>query len=318
MKTSKLRWVGCLLLAGGMLRAAEPAAEGADASAKGGDTVAPPAETQAAANEAAAQLQALADRQTSLAAKAATMDSENALRDLNKPFQDLVDAYKDFLAKHPDMPEGHVSYGQLLKQPVVDERRRAVEEFLQANKLYGDMSEAELKARGGAKHWALVKNAIGNYVAEEGHPLDAINYFLAAVRLQPAEALYHYQVGNLLAVARDDFLGAGDWTSETLDQSMQDAYRRATELAPGNFAFGYGYAKSFYIVTKPDWNAALAVWTALEAKTQTPLARQTVQLHEAKVLMELGRKDEARAKLGGVTAGELVPQRDQLRGELGS
>ena len=57
----------------------------------------------------------------------------------------------------------------------------------------------------------LVKNQLGNYLAEEGRPLEAINYYLAATRLEPKEPLYHFQIGTLLSAARDDFLKSGEW-----------------------------------------------------------------------------------------------------------
>ena len=98
----------------------------------------------------------------------------------------------------------------------------------------------------------IVKNQLGNYLAEEGEPIEAANYFISAIRLAPNEPLYHYQLGTLLTEARDDFLKSGQWTRAQLDQTMQEAFRHAAELAPDNIAFAYRYAYSFYDLAEPN------------------------------------------------------------------
>lgn len=265
--------------------------------------------------ETAEALQALVARQNTLLAAAAGKTSETELHDLTKDFQTLVHDYKAYLAAHPDVPEAYVTYALLLKQPVIDERRRAAQLFLKANQLFGEASTAVMADPARARHWALVKNELGNYLAEEGRPLDAINYFLSAVELCPDESLYHYQVGNLLAEAREAFLTSGHWNLSMLDRNLQTALARAAELAPDNFMYAFAYAKSFYTVTDPDWDEALMQWRALEERAATPLAKQTAKLHEAKVLLEQGEFAEARACLGTVEEPELQSEKQNLIAE---
>jgi tetratricopeptide (TPR) repeat protein len=117
-----------------------------------------------------------------------------------------------------------------------------------------------------------VKNQLGGYLAEEGKPLEAAPYFLAAIKLAPDEPIYHYQLATLLVEARDDFIRSGAWTRATLDEAMTTGFKRAAELAPERFEFGYRHAESFYDLAKPDWPTALKAWAALEEKRRRPLS----------------------------------------------
>ena len=156
------------------------------------------------------------------------------------------------------------------------------------------------------------KNPLGNLLAEDSKPREALPYFIAAVKLVPGEALYHYQLGTLLYEARDDFLKSGEWTRPALDQAMHEAFKRAAELAPERFEFGYRYGESFYDLEKPDWEAALKVWGALEEKAGTAIERETLRLHAANVLLKQGRPDEAKFLLNSVTEPELQAQKQKL------
>jgi tetratricopeptide (TPR) repeat protein len=221
---------------------------------------------------------------------------------LRAEFQELVFSYEDYLKKYPDVAAGYVSYALLLEQPVLDERKRAAALFLKANKLDANLP--------------IVKNQLGNYLAEEGKPLDALNYYLAAVQLAPEEPLYHYQVGSLLTEAREDFLKSGAWTRATLDQSMQDAFEQASALAPGNAAYAYRYGESFYDLERPEWSAALAFWREFETKVTAPVEKETIRLHQANVLIHQGKSVEARIVLATVTEPTLQAQKQKLVAQL--
>ena len=162
----------------------------------------------------------------------------------------------------------------------------------------------------------LVKNQLGNYLAEEGRPLEAAPYFLAAIKLEPNEPLYHYQLGTLLTVARDDFIKSGEWSRAALDRAMHHAFQRAAELAPDRFEFAYRYAESFYDLETPDWDGALKAWADLEEKAPTPVERQTMRLHAANALIKAGRRDHARALLDTVDEPALQTQKQKLVAQL--
>jgi tetratricopeptide (TPR) repeat protein len=162
-----------------------------------------------------------------------------------------------------------------------------------------------------------VKNQLGNMLAEEGKPLQAAPYFLAAIKLEPKEPLYHYQLGTLLVDAREDFLKSGEWTRESLDGAMHHAFQEAAELAPDRFEFAYRYAESFYDLEKPDWNGALKAWSALEEKAPTSIERQTMRLHAANICLKMGKRDHAKTLLDTIDEPKLQGQKQKLIAQFG-
>ncbi|MBX7120809.1 MAG: hypothetical protein K1X42_01655 [Opitutaceae bacterium] len=258
------------------------------------------AEAPVGAEEA---LVALAARQKELLKEAAAKKSQAEVEDLRQPLQELCYSYEDFLKKYPTFALGYVSYAMLLDNPVIDERRRSTALLLKANQLDPDLP--------------LVKNQLGNHVAEQGQPLEALNYFLAAVRLAPKEPLYHYQLGTLLAEARDDFLKSGEWTAAKIDEAMQKAFLQASLLTPGEWRYAYRYGLSFYDVANPDWETALKFWEKFEGELKPGIEQQTCRLHRAKALLKLGRRDEALALLSTVTEPVLAREKGKLETEAG-
>jgi tetratricopeptide (TPR) repeat protein len=252
--------------------------------------------------KAAEDLKVIVERQRELLAQAAKKNSQDDGEDLRAPFQALVFDYEAYLTKYPDVAAGYVSYAMLLNQPVLDERKRAVALLLKANQLDSDLP--------------LVKNQLGNHLAEEGKPLEALNYYLAAVKLAPKEPLYHYQIGTLLTEARDEFLKNPPWTRAMLDQAMQDAFEQASALAPGNIAYAYRFGESFYDLERPEWSAALEWWRALEEKVETPIEKETMRLHQANVLIHQAKFAEARALLATVKEVTLQTQKKKLFAQL--
>jgi tetratricopeptide (TPR) repeat protein len=224
------------------------------------------------------------------------VDQENVKRDI----QTLIFDYDSFLHTFPTYVPGYVTCGMLYGK--VGMRREAAAILLKANGINPDIP--------------IVKNQLGNYLAEEGEPIEAANYFIAAIRLAPEEPLYHYQLGTLLTEARDDFLKSGQWSRAQLDRTMQQAFKRATELAPKNFAFAYRYAQSFYDLANPDWDEALKVWGALEEQVSPGLEKETIRLHAVNILVKQKMFDHARLLLGTVTAVPLKEQKQKLLDQL--
>ena len=162
----------------------------------------------------------------------------------------------------------------------------------------------------------IVKNQLGNYLAEEGEPIEAANYFISATRLAPDEPLYHYQLGTVLAEARDDFLKSGQWTRAQIDRTMQEAFRRAAELAPKNFALCLPLCPVVLRSREPNWDKALKVWGALEDQCSPGLEKETIRLHAANILIKQKKFDHARLLLGTVADERLKAQKQKLLDQL--
>jgi tetratricopeptide (TPR) repeat protein len=277
------------------------AAQGTDKTVGSAFAVLSPAETAAQAAIAARatpRLKELVSRQDALLAALGKegADQENVKRDI----QNLIFEYDAFLRTFPTFAPGYVTYGLLLGK--VGMRREAAVILLKANQLDPDIP--------------IVKNQLGNYLAEEGQPIEAAGYFVAAVRLAPEEPLYHYQLGTVLTEARDDFLKSGQWSRAQLDQTMQESFKHAAELAPKNFAFAYRYAQSFNDLAEPNWDEALKVWGALEDECSPGLEKETIRLQAANILITQKKFDHARLLLATVTAESLKEQRQKLVDQL--
>lgn len=245
-------------------------------------------------------LKRLVQRQKDLLEQAREQGQNLDQESLRVQLQEICHGYELLLNQAPKMAEAYAAYGYLLRQVGMD--KQSVGLMLKANELNPDLP--------------IVKNEIGNYLAEQGKPLEAVGYYLAAIKLEPTEPLYHYQLGTLLYEARDDFIRSGDWTVESVDKAMQEAFKRATELAPDRLDFAYGYGESFYQAHNPDWNQALALWVSLEKRAHSPLEKQTILLHEANVLLKLNRPQEAAPLLGLVSEKELQADRQKLIAQI--
>jgi tetratricopeptide (TPR) repeat protein len=265
-------------------------------------TSAPTPEDEAVQAEIAAraipQLKKLVSRQDALLAALGKDDADK--ENVKRNMQVLVFDYDDFIRTFPNYAPGYVTYGLLLGK--VGMRRESTAILLKANQLDSNIP--------------IVKNQLGNYLAEEGEPVEAANYYISATKLAPDEPLYHYQLGVLLTEGRDDFLKSGQWTREQLDRVMQQAFKRATELAPKNFAFAYRYAQSFYDLATPNWDEALKVWGELEDQVSPGLEMETIRLHAANILIKQKKFDHARMLLGTVTAEPLNAQKQKLLDQL--
>jgi tetratricopeptide (TPR) repeat protein len=239
-------------------------------------------------------------RQKVLFADAAAQGKELDEAQFKSQVEQLTREYESLLRDNPAFAAGYASYGYMLWK--VGVRKRAVEILLKANQLDPNIP--------------LVKNELGNYLAEEGKPVEALNYFLSAIDLEPSEPLYHYQLGTLLYEARDDLLRTGEWSRAALDHSMHEAFRKASELAPERVEFTYRYAESFYDMVEPDWPAALKVWEGLEARAQSEVERETMRLHQANVLVNMGKRDRALKVLDTVKDPALALQKQKLVAKL--
>jgi tetratricopeptide (TPR) repeat protein len=219
---------------------------------------------------------------------------------LRGELESVIKSYDVLIQKNPEYALAYGGYGMLLGK--VGMTKEAVIMLLKANKLDPTLDE--------------VKNQIAVHLAEDGKPVDALPWVTAAIDLEPKKALYHFHLGELLAGGRSDFVKTGQFDEAKLDQSMLDAFKRASELAAGDFPIAYRYAKAYYELGTPRWTEALALWEKLEQTAANDQQRQLVRLQRANVLIKLGRPSEARALLDTVTNIDLAAEKQTLLDEL--
>lgn len=252
-------------------------------------------------SQAQRELQSILTRQQRLFLDASREDNANFDEDNFKQHaQDILYDYETYIKKYPEQAAGLAAYGLFLSKTGM--RREAVAIFLRANKLDPNI--------------ALVKNQLGNYLAEDGKIIEAANYFTAAINLDPQEPLYHYQLGTLLREGKDVFVKSGQWTAEAVEQSMFKAFKRAAELAPDRIEFTYRFCESYYDLSNPVWDEALAAWIALEQKVSAPIEKEAIHLHRANILLKQNRPADARELLATVSNPKLSSQKEKLIAEL--
>jgi len=219
---------------------------------------------------------------------------------LRGELQSVINSYDILIQKSPDFAAAYVAYGRLLGQ--VGMTREAVGMLIKANQLDGEIP--------------MVKNEIGRFLAEDGKIVDALPWITSAIDLAPKEPLYHYHLAKLLTEGRDELIATGQFTRAKLDQTMLEAFQRAAELAPDNFAYAYRAAEAYYDLEQPKWTEALARWTTLEERAKPGIEQQTIRLHAANVLIKMGRADHARVLIASVTEQPLQKQKQTLLDEL--
>lgn len=250
---------------------------------------------------AEAKLKELVARQKTIFANAEKAGDNLDQENLRMQLQQLSNDYELLIRRNANFAPAYVAYGLLLGK--VDNRKESITMLLRANEL--------------DKNIAVVKNQLGNYLAEEGRAIEAMNYYLSAISLEPKEPLYHLQLGNLINDARDDFLKTGQWLRAQLDKTMQEAFLQAMHCAPeGDWRYGYRYGLSFYQVEKPDWDAALQFWKDFEFKLPAGLQRGAARINQAKVLIAQKKPAEAKAILASITQPELAQEKEKLVADL--
>ena len=210
--------------------------------------------------------------------------------------QSIVSTYDVLIQKNPDFAPAYVAYGVLLSRVGMAKEAAAI--LIKANKLDPNVP--------------LVKNQMAMLLAEDGRPIDALPWLTSAIDLAPKEPVYHYHLGKLLAEARDDFVKSGEWTRVALDRAMLQAFQRAAELDPKEWAFAYRYAEAYYDLETPRWDEALKLWTTLEERAKPGVEQQTVRLHAANILFKLGDRHRAESLLITVTEPALQKQKQTL------
>ncbi len=215
---------------------------------------------------------------------------------LGERLDTLSDAFADYVAAYPQDVMGLILWARLLQ--VMERDEAALQLFHKADKIDPDI--------------AVVKQQIGNALAESGEGIAALSYLFRAVELEPEEAIYHYQLGELLHHFRDDYIKEGLLSEADLDAAMQRAFREAAHLQADDFDLQLRYGESFYDVAEPDWEQALKHWQHLESVETEIFREQVILLHLARVLIELERPLEAMEALEDVSHSTLRPSRDQI------
>ena len=190
----------------------------------------------------------------------------------------IASRYDELVSANPNNVDLLIIYGKFLRR--INQNDRAHVMFSHADQLQDDI--------------AVLKQQIGNYLAETGQYSEALAYYVCAQELEPETAVYHYGIGELLATFRDRFKEDLVYSDDMLDRGIMSAFGKAVELDPANKDFAFRMGEAFYDLAKPDWDRADAYWLEVSQRGDlTKFEKDVVRLHRARVLCEKGQRKDA-------------------------
>jgi tetratricopeptide (TPR) repeat protein len=144
-------------------------------------------------------------------------------------------------------------------------------------------------------------NNLANYYGHRGPVQKAFEYYAKAIELDPNQSVYYHNLAVTVYLFRTD---AGQYfhlTEQQVYDKALDLYRQAIKLDPDDFVLFSDYAESFYGTNPPRWKDGLDAWTDALKIAHDEDEREGVYIHLARIDLKLGRYDEARMRLNGVT-----------------
>ena len=242
----------------------------------------------------------IAEKETQIYQKIAENPEFYSEDDLDRRINELIQSYRTYLLDQPDDVSAYILYGKLLRR--VQENEQAFLAFLKADELDPEI--------------AVVKQQIGNHLAEEGKGKAALTFYLQAVELEPETAVYHFALGQLIYNFEEEFIKSGVFTQDAMEREMLKAFRRAAKLAPKNFDYQMRLGEAYYDLKSPDWKNALIHWKQVSKQATTTLQNEILDLHSARVLGKLGRFDEAQVLLNKILSPALQNSKQQVLEEI--
>ena len=176
------------------------------------------------------------------------------------------------------------------------------------------------KAEAAIEHWRTAQrlepengetaNSLGGAYLRMGRVREAAEQFLLAVRSDSDNPDYHFDLGNVEFVLRDDLTAAWKIDSAELLQRALFQFREASRLAPTDPEYARAYAETFYGMPNPDWEAAQVAWQHyLEVSTN----RNFAYLHLARVSLKRHKKAEALSFLDKISDSSYSEVKEKLR-----
>ena len=125
--------------------------------------------------------------------------------ELTRKAQEIVASYESYLSDNSKDANALILFGKFLDK--VGQQDHAVDYFLEADSINPRL--------------AVVKQQIGNYLIEEGRPLDAFPFFMLTLEIEPQQPAYHFHFANYLFLFEDELVEA-----EIMDLAAKILYAR--------------------------------------------------------------------------------------------
>lgn len=191
------------------------------------------------------------------------------------------------------------------KYPASAEIQKACGDYLWNSNAPDDALPFWRAAQALAPDDAELASSLGGAFLRLARTREAAAQFARAAAAAPDNAYFHFQRATTLELFRHELDG-----EQSLVTALSE-YRRAAELAPGDRRLAQAYAETFYVLAQPDWERALDAW--LTVRKSSGDAPDFANVHLARISLNLGRPEAARAYLDQLTNPAFNPVRDKLR-----
>jgi tetratricopeptide (TPR) repeat protein len=176
------------------------------------------------------------------------------------------------------------------------------------------------EAEAAVEHWrtaqrlepenAEAANSLGGVYLRIGRVREAAEQFLLAVRSESNNPDYHFDLGNVEFIFRNDLTAAWKIDSAELLRRALFQFREASRLAPTDAEYARAYAETFYGIPNPDWKEAQVAWQHyLELSTN----RNFAYLQLARVTLKQSKKAEALSFLDKISDVSFSEVKEKLR-----
>lgn len=204
---------------------------------------------------------------------------------INQRLDRVRDAYEDFLRRHPDHVHARVAFASFLTD--IGEEESSVTHLERAREL--DPKDPAI--------W----NNLANYYGHRSPVKKSFEYYAKAIELSPNEPVYYQNLATTVFLFRKDAMEFYKINEQQVFDRSLELYQKALKLKPDDFILASDYAQTFYEIRPSRNEEAIAAWNYALKIAKDEDERQGVQVHLARVKVAMGRFDEARQHLSGVT-----------------
>lgn len=215
------------------------------------------------------------------------------LQQLETDITSMENAYRGFLSAHANHARGMTSFGNFLED--VGKSDEACTWWSKSVTLSGKDPD--------------LLNNLANYYGHNGEAGRAIRLYEDAIGMNPTEAVYHFNLGNMYYLFRNEAGQIHGWDLDQIFREALDQFRIARDLEPNNFEYATAYAETFYGVNflkqRIAWEEALKAWEYCLSMKLDSGQKDYVKVHLVRLNIYTGNPMEAARSASEIQSQEL-------------